>query len=156
MGIVGFLLWPSLSWAATYKVDPDHTTVSFKIRHLFSKVQGVFNKFEGTIDYEPGKPEVWKTSGSIDTASINTNVAARDTHLKSADFFDVEKYPSITFKSKKLISKSDGYDLVGDLTIKDGFIQVKGMPRYAQKAGSAINSRKMKKFKYVWPIFARG
>ncbi len=95
MGI--FAVGPA--FAATYKVDPDHSTVSFKIRHLFSNVQGTFNKFEGTIDYEPGKPDTWKTSGTIDAASINTNVEQRDKHLRSADFFDVEKYPTIIFKS---------------------------------------------------------
>ena len=66
LAALGLFLMPSFTWAATYKVDPDHTTVSFKVRHLFSKVQGLFNKFEGTIDYEPGKPETWKTNGTVD------------------------------------------------------------------------------------------
>ena len=105
--ILGIFLSPALSWAAVYKVDPDHTTVSFKVRHLFSKVQGQFNKFEGTIDYEAGKPETWKTSGTIDATSINTNVAERDKHLKSADFFDVEKYPTILFKSTKVTGATE-------------------------------------------------
>src|SRR3989344_5403193 len=97
--LLGILVFGNTAQAATYKVDPDHSTVSFKIRHLFSNVQGTFNKFEGTIDYEPGKPETWKTSGTIDAASINTNVEPRDKHLRSADFFDFEKYPKIIFKS---------------------------------------------------------
>ena len=105
--ILGVFLSPTLSWAAVYKVDADHTTVSFKVRHLFSKVQGLFNKFDGIVEYEPGKPESWKTSGTIDAASINTNVAERDKHLKSADFFDVAKYPTITFKSTKITSATD-------------------------------------------------
>ena len=85
--------------AATYQVDPDHTSVSFKIRHLFSNVQGNFKTFEGVIEYEPGKPEAWSLSGTIDAASIDTNVPARDKHLQSADFFEVEKYPKIEFKT---------------------------------------------------------
>jgi polyisoprenoid-binding protein YceI len=85
--------------AATYSVDADHSSVGFKIRHLFSKVQGSFNKFDGTIEYEPGKPETWSFNGTIDAASINTNVPERDKHLRGADFFDVEKFPMITFKS---------------------------------------------------------
>ena len=85
--------------AATYTVDADHTSVSFKIKHLFSKLQGRFNKFEGTIDYEPGKPESWKTAGSIEVTSIDTNEPKRDKHLLSADFFDAEKNPTIEFKS---------------------------------------------------------
>ena len=118
LGVLGFFLWPSLTWAAVYKVDPDHTTVSFKVRHLFSKVQGLFNKFEGTVDYEPGKPETWKTNGTIEAASINTNVPERDKHLRSADFFDVEKYPAISFKSTKVANATEtNAKLEGLLTI---------------------------------------
>ena len=118
LGVLGFFLWPSLTWAAVYKVDPDHTTVSFKVRHLFSKVQGLFNKFEGTVDYEPGKPETWKTSGTIEAASINTNVPERDKHLRSTDFFDVEKYPTISFKSTKVTNATEtNAKLEGLLTI---------------------------------------
>jgi len=86
-------------WAATYSVDPDHSTVSFKIKHILSKTQGQFNKFEGTFDFEPGQPEGWSASGVIQTESIDTNVAGRDKHLKGADFFDVEKFPTIEFKT---------------------------------------------------------
>ena len=85
--------------AAVYKVDPDHSSVSFKIRHLLSNVTGHFKVFEGQIEYEPGKPETWKTTGSIDAASIDTNVPERDKHLRSADFFDVEKFTKIEFRS---------------------------------------------------------
>lgn len=95
------------AFAATYKIDPDHSSVSFTIRHLFSNTKGEFKKFEGTIDYEPGQPETWKTEATIQADSIDTNVAPRDKHLKSADFFDVEKYPTLTFKSTKLTATSD-------------------------------------------------
>lgn len=92
--------------AAAYKVDPNHSTVGFKIRHLFSNVTGRFDKFEGTIDYEPGKPETWKSSGTIEAASINTGVAARDEHLRSADFFDTAQFPQITFKTTKVLEST--------------------------------------------------
>lgn len=92
--------------AATYKVDPNHTTVGFKIRHLFSNVTGRFDKFEGTIDYEPGMPETWKSSGTIEAASINTGVAARDEHLRSADFFDTAQFPQIAFKTTKVLEST--------------------------------------------------
>ena len=88
-----------LAWATTYKIDPDHTTVSFKIRHLFSYVRGTFDRFEGDFDYAPGHPEQWKASATVQAASIDTRVEKRDTHLRSKDFFDVEQYPTITFKS---------------------------------------------------------
>ena len=96
--LAGFLSAQSAR-AATYTIDVDHSAVTFKIRHLVSKVQGAFNQFEGTFDYEPGKPELWKAGAVIQAASIDTNVAARDKHLRSADFFDVEKFPTLTFKS---------------------------------------------------------
>ncbi len=87
------------SWAVTYELDAEHTTVGFKIRHLFSWVQGTFNEFEGTFNYEPEHPEMWDVEATIKTASIDTRVEQRDKHLKTADFFDVETYPTMTFKS---------------------------------------------------------
>ena len=92
-----FLSRPVL--AATYKVDTDHTSVSFKIRHILSYVQGHFREFEGSFDYEPGKPETWKAEGTIQAASIDTNVKERDKHLRSSDFFDAEKFPTLSFKT---------------------------------------------------------
>jgi polyisoprenoid-binding protein YceI len=85
--------------AATWKVDKDHTTVGFSVKHLFTRVQGRFDQFEGTIDFSPEKPKAAKVSGTIRAASINTNNAKRDKHLRSDDFFDVEKYPTLSFES---------------------------------------------------------
>ncbi|PIQ83161.1 MAG: hypothetical protein COV75_09065 [Candidatus Omnitrophica bacterium CG11_big_fil_rev_8_21_14_0_20_63_9] len=107
------------AWAATYQIDKDHTTVSFKIRHLFSKVEGVFRDFSGTIDYEPGQPDAWKTEATIQTASIDTRVEKRDNHLRTVDFFDVAQYPTITFKSTKMAEVSGTTaKLHGVLTIR--------------------------------------
>ena len=85
------------AWATTYALDADHTTVSFKIRHLFSKVQGTFNEFAGTFEYVPGQPEAWTVNATIQTASIDTAVPERDKHLRSEDFFGVETYPTMSF-----------------------------------------------------------
>jgi polyisoprenoid-binding protein YceI len=85
--------------AATFKIDPEHSAVAFHIHHLIGKVTGHFDRFQGTVDYEAGKPASWKTSATIEAASINTQSAKRDTHLRSEDFFEVEKYPTIAFKS---------------------------------------------------------
>ena len=105
-------------FAATYKIDTDHSTVGFKIRHLLSNVNGRFNQFEGTIDYDPEKPDTWKANVTIQAASIDTNVAPRDKHLKSADFFDVEKFPTLTFKTTKVTDVTPaGAKLEGLLTI---------------------------------------
>ena len=107
--------------AANYKVDADHTTVGFRIRHLFSHVEGRFDRFEGTIAFDKGNPEATKVQGSIDVSGINTNVAERDKHLRSKDFFDVEAHPKIIFVSTQ-VSAVDKAKLTGklhgDLTIR--------------------------------------
>ena len=99
---LGILILSQSVFAATYKIDTDHSTVSFKIRHILSNVQGHFKEFDGSFDYDPDKPGTWKTTAVIQAASIDTNVAPRDKHLRSADFFDVEKYPTLTFKSTEV------------------------------------------------------
>jgi polyisoprenoid-binding protein YceI len=96
----------SSAFAENYKIDADHSTVSFTIRHLFSNVQGSFRKFDGKFVYDAEKPETWQVEASIDASSIDTNVPERDKHLRSADFFDVEKYPKITFKSTNVTNVS--------------------------------------------------
>jgi polyisoprenoid-binding protein YceI len=105
--------------AATYEIDPAHSAVTFQVAHLtISKVHGRFDRFSGSIEYTPGKPELWKTSASIETASINTNMEARDKHLRSADFFNVEKFPAMTFKSTKAAGvKGMAGKLLGELTL---------------------------------------
>ena len=97
--LAGLVLAAPPAWATTYAIDRDHTTVSFKIRHLFSNVEGTFNEFEGTFEYVPDQPEQWKAEAIIQAASIDTRVEQRDTHLRSPDFFDVAQYPVISFMS---------------------------------------------------------
>jgi len=97
--LVGLLAGAPASSATTYAIDKDHTTVSFKIRHLFSKVEGTFNDFEGSFEYVRGQPEAWRAEATIQAGSIDTRVEMRDKHLRSPDFFAVEQYPTITFKS---------------------------------------------------------
>lgn len=109
----------AVSQAGKYNLDIMHSKVGFEIPHLvISTVEGRFTKFEGEIELAEKFTDS-KVSAKIDTASIDTSVADRDAHLKSADFFDVAKYPSITFKSKKVTGSKDNFKVVGDLTIKD-------------------------------------
>ncbi len=106
--------------ATQWAIDPTHSEVQFKVKHLvISTVTGSFKSFSGTASFDNGNLENAKISFSIDPKSIDTNQEQRDGHLKSADFFDAEKYPAITFKSNSLKHmKGDHYKLTGDLTIK--------------------------------------
>jgi polyisoprenoid-binding protein YceI len=109
----------SSAGATGWKVDQPHTTVGFSISHLFTSVQGRFDRFEGTIAFDPAKPEATTVKGAIEVASINTNNEKRDKHLRSADFFDVVKYPKIVFESTGM-KDVDGKrgKLEGNLTIR--------------------------------------
>src|SRR5512147_2772028 len=92
--------------ADTYTFDSAHTTVGFQIRHIFTMVGGSFGTFEGTIQVDQANPAASSVSFTIQAASINTREPKRDEHLRSADFFDVAKYPTITFKSTSVKAAS--------------------------------------------------
>lgn len=101
-----------------WAIDPTHSEITFKVKHLMiSNVKGEFRTFQANIDGEDFTNST--ISANIDASSISTNNDDRDTHLKSPDFFEVEKYPEITFVSKSIKKVDDDeYQLVGDLTIK--------------------------------------
>lgn len=104
--------------ADVYTVDSDHSEASFQIRHLMSKVRGRFTDFSGTIEADSKNPEASSVQFKIKPASINTDNQDRDKHLRTADFFEVEKYPEIVFKSSRIASKGqDRYDVTGALTM---------------------------------------
>ena len=106
---------------STYKIDAAHSEITFKVKHLMiTNVTGNFTKFAGELIAEKDDFSDAKISFNADVNSINTNSADRDAHLKSPDFFDAEKFPSITFASTgfKKVGDSD-YKLTGNLTIKD-------------------------------------
>lgn len=103
----------------TYVIDTAHSSVSFKIRHFFSKVTGNFGKFEGSLIVDQEHMDESSTQAVIDVNSIDTQQEKRDAHLKNADFFDTDQYPKITFKSKKWKTLgSDEYEVIGDLEIR--------------------------------------
>ncbi|HEY5265606.1 MAG TPA: YceI family protein [Acidimicrobiales bacterium] len=100
-----------------YTVDPVHSNVGFIARHLVaSKVRGNFSDFSGSFTVGD-TPETSSVEFTVQAASITTNNEMRDGHLKSADFLELEKYPTLTFKSTSLMAKGDDFVLVGDLTI---------------------------------------
>ncbi len=102
----------------TYRIDPVHSEVSFKIRHLLAKVNGRFTKFSGEIKVDTKDITKSSVEVSIDTASINTDNGMRDNHLRSDAFFDVAKYPVITFKSTAVKEVSKGkLEVTGDFTL---------------------------------------
>lgn len=104
--------------ADTFVIDPVHSDASFQVRHFVSKVRGRFTDFSGTIVGDPAKPAAATVEFTVKTASIDTAQPARDKHLRSADFFDAEKFPEITFKSTKITSTGkDKYDVAGTLTM---------------------------------------
>lgn len=104
----------------TYKIDPAHSSVGFTVRHFFTKVPGVFGKTTGTIKVDRDNMEQSSVEATIDVASVNTREEKRDAHLKNKDFFLVEQFPTMTFKSKSWKKTGeDTFDVTGDLTIKD-------------------------------------
>ena len=103
-----------------WAIDPTHSSVDFSIRHMMiAKVKGSFNQFEASIEADPEDLTTADISFSVDAASIDTRNDDRDNHLRSADFFDVENHPKMTFKATKIVKTGDGeYDVTGDLTIR--------------------------------------
>jgi polyisoprenoid-binding protein YceI len=111
---------PGLALAADFDVDTAHTRVGFAVRHMMvSNVRGTFAKFAGSVALDDQDVTRSAVHLDIDVASIDTDNAKRDEHLRSADFFDAAKYPTITFKSTKVARAGDGLDVAGNLTIKN-------------------------------------
>ena len=113
------LALPLVASAATWNIDPDHSNVGFTVKHLMvSNVRGNFQKHTGVVDINDKDITKSKVEVTIDTASISTGVQKRDDHLKSADFFEVAKYPAMTFASK-MVAKAgkDKLKVTGDLTL---------------------------------------
>jgi len=106
--------------ADEWQIDPVHSAAQFSVRHLMvSTVRGQFGKTTGTVQYDPANPSAASIQAEVDVSTIDTRVAKRDAHLKSPDFFDVEKFPTITFKSTKVESAGAGaFKVTGDLTIR--------------------------------------
>ncbi|MFQ5651785.1 MAG: YceI family protein [bacterium] len=135
-----------------YQLDGAHSSASFSVKHLvISKTTGRFHHVIGTFEVDENDLTRSTVDVAIKTASIDTDDEKRDGHLKSADFFDVENYPEIRFKSTRIEKAEDGYVMIGTLTIKDvtkevsfpfnfnGFIEAMGSKRFGAEATLTIN-----------------
>ncbi|WP_256011297.1 YceI family protein [Desertivirga xinjiangensis] len=132
-----------MATTTTWVIDPTHSEIQFKVKHLvISTVTGNFRSFDGKAvsaneDFTDSEIEF-----TIDVNSIDTNQEQRDAHLKSADFFDAEKYPKMSFKSTSFKKEGSDYKLVGDLTIKDVTKQVELDVEFGGVAGDFYGNTK--------------
>ena len=149
----------------TYTIDPSHSVADFKVRHLMvSNVRGEFSGVTGTVQFDAENPANSKVEAKIPVSSIQTREADRDTHLKSADFFDAAKFPEITFVSTKVVKTGDEeYKVTGDLTIhgvtKEVTLEVEGPAPEAKdpwgnvKSGASAKTKVNRKdFGLVWNV----
>ena len=116
-----FNVWPGLIQAesARWNVDPDHSTIEFRVTHMVvSKTTGHFADYQGFIDMDAEAGTVKAIEATIKTASVNTKHEKRDAHLRNPDFFDVEKYPTMTYRLRHYKKTADGYEAVGELTLR--------------------------------------
>ncbi len=105
--------------ARTFAIDTAHSEVLFQVRHLVTKVRGRFTRFSGTVVFDEQRPPASSVTLEIAADSVDTNAADRDAHLRSADFFDVQQYPTLTFVSSRVERQSaERYDVTGALTIR--------------------------------------
>jgi polyisoprenoid-binding protein YceI len=117
-------------------IDPQHSTVGFRVRHLMTKVSGQFRSFEGSIDFDPQNPAASKVAVTIQAASIDTNVEARDKDLRSARFFDVVRHPTLTFASTSIS------DVVGAKGRIKGILAMHGVSREVALEAEFLGSGK--------------
>jgi polyisoprenoid-binding protein YceI len=109
-----------------YQIDTAHSHAQFKVRHMMiANVRGEFSKVTGSVVYDPENPSATQINAEIDVSTINTREPQRDEHLKSADFFDAIRHPSITFVSKSVTASGpNGFEVAGDLTIRGNTRQI--------------------------------
>ncbi len=161
--IVAGAVLPHLSAASTWEIDPAHTSAQFAVRHLMvSTVRGTLGKVAGTVNLDDTDPTKSTLEASVDATTIDTREPKRDAHLKSPDFFDVAKYPAITFKSKTVTKVGDTkFQVTGDLTMhgvtKEVVLDVEGSPTpfkdpmgNLKLGGSATTKLNRKDFGIEW------
>ena len=151
--------------AVTYSIDPIHSAAGFKVRHLMvSNVKGEFSGVTGSVIFDPSNPANSKVEAAIDATTVNTRDEQRDTHLKSADFLNVEQFPKITFISKKVEPMGGHeYRVTGDLTIhgvtkavvldvEGGHAEIRDPWGNVKTGASATTKINRKDFGLVWNV----
>lgn len=159
---VALLSAAALAQAVQYEIDPVHSSAQFSVRHMMvSNVRGEFAKVTGTVVYDPKNLQASSVEATIDASSINTHEPRRDDDLKSPNFLDVAKYPTLTFKSKKVEAAGEGkLRVTGDLTIhgvtKEVTLDVEGpspevkMGANIRSGASAVTTISRKDFGITW------
>jgi polyisoprenoid-binding protein YceI len=110
---------PVLAAVRSWELDKAHSNFYFRVDHVYSKIQGHFNEYTGEVKFDPANPGESSFHFAIQTASIDTNIAKRDKHLQSVDFFDAGKYPLMTFTSTRITDAGNGrYEVLGKFTVK--------------------------------------
>jgi polyisoprenoid-binding protein YceI len=118
VALFALALIPALRAADEYNIDPVHSCISFQVQHFgISYIHGRFNEFSGEFTIDKDDPSKSSITLTIKAESVDTNNKQRDGHLRSADFFNVKQFPSLTFKSKSFKAVEGGYEVTGDLTM---------------------------------------
>lgn len=157
------LVVPALAGATSYELDPAHTNAQFAVKHMMvSTVRGQFNKVSGTVNLDDKDPSKSSIEATIDATTVNTRVQQRDDHLRSPDFLDVAKFPTITFKSTRVEATGQGtYKAHGDLTIhgvtkpvvlevEAPAEEVKDLSGHTKRGATASTKISRKDFGLVW------
>ena len=155
-------LAPALALAENWTIDAAHSQTTFSVKHLvISTVRGEFGKTTGTVTLDDADPARSRVEATIDATTINTRIADRDAHLRSPDFFDVAKYPTITFRSTRVArAKEGGLEVTGDLTLHgvtrpvtlqvSTSPEVKGMGGETRRAFAATTRISRQEFGLKW------
>ena len=160
--MLAYSLGVAAAQGSEWKIDPAHSEADFAIKHMaISTVHGSFRGVTGTVRFDPAAPNKSGVEASIDVKTVSTGVDKRDEHLRGTDFFDVEKFPTMTFKSTSVVKNGDHYDVKGDLTLhgitKSVVLQLEtpgkaqvGMDKKPHRGFTAMTNINRKDFGLVW------